>query len=104
MKNRLKEVDLMVSGSANGYHPFIQAENCRGWTFVINSVFVTTGATVTIYGMIAEVWFPIHEEPITTNGSVTIRDEGGHYEKLRAGISNYTDGLYSAQGAGSWIH
>lgn len=50
---------------------------------------------------IGSAWRVIHSEAVTANGNVLIRDDHGHYEKIRGNVSARTDGTYSVYADGS---
>jgi hypothetical protein len=58
-------------------------------------------ATVNIEAYIGGVWFVVHSQDVTTDGSFMIRDDHGHYEKIRANISAYTSGTHSVFATGT---
>ena len=51
--------------------------------------------TVDIEAWIGGAWHVIHSEDVSSVGSIMIRDDVGHYEKIRANISAYTAGTHS---------
>lgn len=79
----------------------ISSERAKGWTFVIAASDVTNGAVVDIEAEIAGIWFVIHRETVEANGSFMIRDDHGHYEKIRGNISTYQDGTYRVHARGT---
>lgn len=50
---------------------------------------------------IGGAWRKIHSEAVTADGNVLVRDDHGHYEKIRANVSARTDGTYSVFADGS---
>lgn len=106
MTNRLLEKQLVnedpggtgvVDGST------ISCAQQKGWTFAITSTLVTSGATLAIQAEMVGGWVTIHEEVVTTNDTVVVRDEYGHYDKLRVNVTAYTDGTYGVKAMGSWV-
>jgi hypothetical protein len=80
----------------------LSVERTKGWTFVIQTTAVGT-ATINIEALIGGVWFVIHSQDVSAEGSFMIRDDHGHYEKIRGRIApgNYTDGTHSVYATGS---
>ena len=95
MLKSLQKITLLDGVSATGAGSSFSVERSKGWTFVIASSSVTTGATVDVEAYIGGGWRVIHSETVTANGDVPIRDDHGHYEKLRGNVSARTDGTYS---------
>ena len=58
-------------------------------------------ATIDIEAYIGGSWFVVHSQAVTTDGAFMIRDDHGHYEKLRANISSYTAGTHSVFATGT---
>jgi hypothetical protein len=50
---------------------------------------------VDVEAYIGSGWRKIHSEAVTADGNVLVRDDHGHYQKIRANVSSYTDGTYS---------
>ena len=86
---------------ANGAGSAVGSERAKGWTFVIESESVTTGATVTVEAYVGGAWRTIDSRSVTSSGNIMIRDEYGHYEKIRASVSSRTDGTYSVYATGT---
>jgi len=42
-----------------------------------------------------------HSEDVTADGAIMVRDDHGHYEKIRANLSARTDGTYSVFATGT---
>ena len=101
MLRTLSKKTLLSSVVATGAGSSFSVERSKGWTFVIASSAVTTGGTVDIEAYIGGAWFVIHSEAVTANGSILVRDDHGHYEKIRASITAYTDGSYDVFATGS---
>jgi len=99
----LDKKTLLSSAIDNGAGSAFSVERSKGWTFVIVSSSVTSGATVDIeaYFSDSSAWHVVHSQSVTGDGSVMIRDDHGHYEKLRAKVSNRVDGTYSVYATGT---
>lgn len=95
-KTLLDSVSAEVDGTP------ISAERDKGWTFVIQTTAAGT-ATIQIEALISGVWFVIHSQDVSAEGSFMIRDDHGHYEKIRGRIApgNYTGGTHSVYATGS---
>ena len=93
-KTLLSAVTSAGAGSAFG------SERTKGYTFVISTT-VSGTATIAIQGYIGGGWRTIHSEDVTTAGDVMIRDDHGHYEKIRANITSYTSGTHSVFSTGT---
>ena len=101
MLRTLEKKTILSSVVATGAGTAFPVERSKGWTFVIASSAVTTGGTVDIEALIGGSWFVIHSEAVTSNGAILIRDDHGHYEKIRGNVSARTDGTYSIYATGS---
>ena len=99
--NGLEKLQLLTNAVTTGDGGTFGTERSKGWTFVIESASVTSGATVNIEAWIGGAWRVVHPETVTADGSVMVRDDLGQYEKLRANISAYTDGTYNVYATGS---
>ena len=77
----------------------ISVERSKGWTFVIQTTAAGT-ATINIEALIGGVWFVIHSQDVSAVGSFMIRDDHGHYEKIRANPS-ITSGTHSVYATGT---
>ena len=95
-KTLLSDAEAEVDGT-----PF-SVERTKGWTFVIQTTAAGT-ATINIEALIGGVWFVIHSQDVSAAGSFMIRDDHGHYEKIRGRIApgNYTSGTHSVYATGS---
>ena len=91
----LQKITLLSAVSATGAGSSFSVERSKGWTFTIASSAVTSGGTVDVEAYIGGGWRVIHSEAVTANGNVTVRDDHGHYEKIRGNVSARTDGTYS---------
>jgi hypothetical protein len=99
----LEKITLLDGATTTGAGSASNVQRSKGWTFTIASTAVTAGATVDIEYYLSEsgAWHVFHSESVTADGSVTIRDDHGHYEKLRANVSSRTDGTYSVYALGT---
>ena len=99
----LDKKTLLSSVTADGAGSAFSVERSKGWTFVIVSSSVTSGATVDIeaYFSDSSAWHVVHSQSVTGDGSVMIRDDHGHYEKIRAKVSSSVDGTYSVYATGT---
>jgi hypothetical protein len=93
-KTLLSAVTSAGAGSAFG------SERTKGYTFVISTT-VSGTATIAIQAYIGGGWKTIHSEDVTAAGDVMIRDDHGHYEKIRANITSYTSGTHSVFSTGT---
>jgi len=97
----LEKKTLLSSVVVTGAGSAFAVERSKGWTFVIESESVTSGATVAIEAYIGGGWRTIDSRTITSSGNIMIRDADGHYEKIRASVSSRTDGTYSVYATGT---
>ncbi len=99
----LDKKTLLSSATSSGAGNSFSVERSKGWTFVIVSSSVTTGATIDIEAYLSDssAWHVIHSEAVTGDGSIMVRDDMGHYEKIRANVSAYTAGTHSVFSTGS---
>lgn len=94
--------NTLISGvTANTTGSSYGTEHAKGWTFSIIAESVSSGATVDIQAYVGANWYSIHEEVITASGAFMIRDDEGHYEKMRAKVSSYSDGTYTVYATGT---
>jgi len=86
------------AGAGNAF----SVERSKGWTFVIATESAGT-ATIDIEAYFSDsgAWHVIHSQSVSSEGSVMIRDDHGHYEKLRANVSAYTAGTHSVYATGT---
>ena len=96
----LDKKTLLSGATDTGPGAEFQVERDKGWTFVVQTTVAGT-ATVDIEAYIGGAWFVIHSQAVTTDGSFMIRDDHGHYEKIRANISAYTSGTHSVFATGT---
>jgi hypothetical protein len=101
MLRTLSKKTLLSSVTSTGAGSSFSVERSKGWTFVIVSSSVTTGGTVDIEAYIGGSWFVVHSQAVTADGAVMVRDDHGHYEKIRANLSARTDGTYSVFATGT---
>ena len=96
----LDKKTLLEDATASGAGSSFNTERDKGWTFVIQTT-VTGAATVDIEAYIGGAWHVIHSQSVSSVGSIMIRDDHGHYEKLRANVSAYTAGTHSVFATGT---
>ena len=96
----LDKKTLLSSVSASGAGSAFSVERSKGWTFVIATESAGT-ATVDIEAYIGGAWHVVHSQSVSALGSVMVRDDHGHYEKLRANVSAYTAGTHSVYATGT---
>ena len=87
--------DATSAGAGNAF----SVERSKGWTFVIATTVVGT-ATINIEAYIGGIWFVVHSQDVSAVGSFMIRDDHGHYEKIRANPS-ITSGTHSVYATGT---
>ena len=97
----LQKNTLLDGVTAAGAGSPFSVERSKGWTFTIASTVTSSGATVDVEAYIGAAWRVIHSEVVTASGNTVIRDDHGHYEKIRGNVSAYTDGTYSIYATGS---
>ena len=96
----LDKKTLLSSVSASGAGSAFSVERSKGWTFVVATE-LAGAATVDIEAYIGGAWHVVHSQSVSAEGSVMVRDDHGHYEKLRANVSAYTAGTYSVYATGT---
>lgn len=98
----LDKKTLLLNGTSGAPGAEFQVERSKGWTFLIATT-VSGTATVDIEAYFSEssAWHVIHSQSVTAAGSLMIRDDHGHYEKIRANISAYTSGTHSVYASGT---
>ena len=96
----LDKKTLLSSATGTGSGTEFQVERDKGWTFVIETS-VAGAATVDIEAWIGGAWRVVHSQSVSALGSVMVRDDHGHYEKLRANVSAYTAGTHSVYATGT---
>ena len=97
----LQKNTLLDGVSAAGAGSSFSVERSKGWTFTIASTVTSSGATVDVEAYMGGAWRVIHSEAITASGNTVVRDDHGHYEKIRGNVSAYTDGTYSLIATGT---
>ena len=101
MLKSLQKITLLNGATTAAAGSSFSVERAKGWTYTIASSSVGTGATVDVEAYIGSAWRVIHSEAVTADGNVNIRDDHGHYEKLRGNVSSRTDGTYSVFATGT---
>jgi hypothetical protein len=96
----LDKKTLLSGATASGAGSEFQVERDKGWTFIIQTTAAGT-ATVDIEAYIGGAWHVVHSQDVSTDGSFMVRDDHGHYEKIRANISAYTSGTHSVFATGT---
>ena len=96
----LDKKTLLSSVSASGAGSAFSVERSKGWTFVIATE-SAGAATVDIEAYIGGAWHVVHSQSVSSLGSVMVRDDHGHYEKLRANVSAYTAGTHTFYATGT---
>jgi hypothetical protein len=96
----LDKKTLLSNATGTGTGTEFNTERTKSWTFIV-STSVAGAATVDIEAWIGGAWHVIHSQSVTTDGSFMIRDDHGHYEKLRANVSAYTAGTHSVFATGT---
>jgi hypothetical protein len=97
----LDKKTLLDGVTADGAGSGLGSERAKGWTFVIESASVSSGATVAIEAYIGGAWRTVDSRAVTSSGNIMIRDADGHYEKIRASVSSRVDGTYSVYATGT---
>ena len=96
----LDKKTLLSSVTSSGAGSAFGSERTKGWTFVIATE-SAGAATIDIEAWIGGSWHVIHSQSVSAQGSFMIRDDHGHYEKLRANVSAYTAGTHSVFATGT---
>ena len=96
----LDKKTLLTDATDTGSGTEFQVERDKGWSFVVQTT-VAGAATIDIEAYIGGAWFVVHSQDVTTTGAFLIRDDHGHYEKIRANISSYTAGTHSVFATGT---
>jgi hypothetical protein len=96
----LDKKTLLLNGTSQAPGADFNVERDRGFTFVITTT-VSGAATVDIEAWIGGAYHVVHSEDVSALGSILIRDDMGHYEKIRANISAYTAGTHSVYATGT---
>jgi hypothetical protein len=90
----LNGVSTATTGSP---HP---VERAKGWTYSIEAT-GSASVTVDIEAYVGASWYSIHQEIISGAGSFMIRDDEGHYEKLRAKTTSHSAGTVTVYATGT---
>ena len=98
----LDKKTLLSSATASGAGNSFSVERSKGWTFIIATE-LAGSATIDIEAFLSgsNSWHVIHSQSVSAEGSVMVRDDMGHYEKIRANISAYTAGTHSVYATGT---
>jgi len=96
----LDKKTLLLNATSQAPGAEFNVERDKGWTFVIATT-ALGAATVDIEAWIGGAWHVVHSQSVSSEGSVMIRDDHGHYEKLRANVSAYTAGTHSVYATGT---
>jgi len=96
----LDKKTLLLNATSQAPGVSFNVERDKGWTFVITTT-LSGAATVDIEAWIGGAWHVVHSEDVSAIGSILIRDDMGHYEKIRANISAYTAGTHSVYATGT---
>ena len=96
----LDKKTLLSGATSSGAGTEFQVERDKGWTFVVQTT-VAGAATIDIEAYIGGAWHVVHSQSVSAEGSVMVRDDHGHYEKLRANVSAYTAGTHSVFATGT---
>ena len=94
-----KKTLLSSATTGAGAGSAFSVERSKGWTFVIATESAGT-ATIDIEAWIGGSWHVIHSQSVSSLGSFMIRDDHGHYEKIRANPS-ITSGTHSVYATGT---
>ena len=94
-----KKTLLSSATTGAGAGSAFSVERSKGWTFVIATESAGT-ATIDIEAWIGGSWHVIHSQSVSSLGSFMIRDDHGHYEKIRANPS-ITSGTHSVFATGT---
>lgn len=97
----LQKITLLDGVTTAAAGSEFSVERSKGWTFTIASSSTTSGATVDVEAYIGSGWRVVHSETVTADGNVVVRDDHGHYEKIRGNVSARTDGTYSVFATGT---
>jgi len=83
MRSLSKKV-LLQDGESGATLPGteFQVERAKGWTFVFTTSQVGT-ASLDVEAYLGNAWHVVHSQSLSSVGSVMVRDDHGHYEKIR---------------------
>lgn len=101
MSHKLENLTILNSATDGGDGGTFGVAGSKGWTFVIDTE-APGAATIDIEANIEGNWFVLHSQAVSSVGSFIIRDEAGHYQKIRANVSSYTAGTHSVYATGSY--
>ena len=83
MRSLSKKV-LLQDGESGATLPGteFQVERAKGWTFVFTTS-VSGTASLAVEAYLGNAWHVVHSQSLSSVGSVMVRDDHGHYEKIR---------------------
>ena len=83
MRSLSKKV-LLQDGESGATLPGteFQVERAKGWTFVFTTSASGT-ASLDVEAYLGNAWHVVHSQSLSAVGSVMVRDDHGHYEKIR---------------------
>ena len=83
MRSLSKKV-LLQNGESGATLPGteFQVERAKGWTFVFTTSQSGT-ASLDVEAYLGNAWHVVHSQSLSAVGSVMVRDDHGHYEKIR---------------------
>jgi hypothetical protein len=99
MLKSLQKITLADGVTAASTGSSFSVERSKGWTFTVAST--STSATVDVQAYIGADWRTIHSEAVTAVGNKVIRDDHGHYEKIRAKVDPIANGAISVFATGT---
>ena len=99
MLKSLQKITLLDGVTSAGAGSSFSVERSKGWTFTVAST--STSATVEVQVYIGGDWRTLHSESITAAGNKVIRDDHGHYEKIRAKVDPIANGAITVYATGT---
>lgn len=90
-------LNSVTSATTGSSHP---VERSKGWTYSIEAT-GSASVTVDIEAYIGTSWYSIHQEAISGAGNFMVRDDEGHYEKLRATTTSHSAGTVTVYATGT---
>ncbi len=80
----LSKKTLLNAGDSGAALPGteFQVEQAKGWTYVFTTSVAGT-ATLDIEAYLGGAWHVVHSQDLSATGSFMVRDDHGHYEKIR---------------------
>jgi hypothetical protein len=80
----LSKKTLLNAGDSGATFPGteFQVEQAKGWTYVFTTS-VAGAATLDIEAYLGGAWHVVHSQDLSATGSFMVRDDHGHYEKIR---------------------